>query len=72
MKKKGKDKEVATTMATGQAVREKSFGSTPPDIGLSKSANMATFGYKIRGGTNIWPGTVTSTDSKTGYPENRN
>jgi len=66
------EKEVATKMATGEGVREKSFGSTPADIGLSKGAKMATFGYKIRGASQIWPGQVTSPDSKSGYPENRN
>ncbi len=71
MKKKGKDKEVANMMGTGDATREKSFGSTPADIGLSKGAKFATFGYKVRGASNIWPGEVTSPDSKSGYPENR-
>jgi hypothetical protein len=33
---------------------------------------MATFGYKIRGAGQIWPGQVTSPDNKSGYPENRN
>ena len=70
MMKKKKEKEVANKMATSDSTREASFGSTPADIGLSKGAKMATFGYKLRG-NNIWPGEVTSPDSKSGYPENR-
>lgn len=66
------EKEVANKMATSDATREYSFGSTPADIGLSKSAKMSTFGYKIRGAGQIWPGPVTSPDSKSGFPENRN
>jgi hypothetical protein len=72
MAKRKMEKEVATTMATSQAVREKSFGSTPPDIGMAKGSKMATFGYKVRG-TNIWPssGETVSVDSKTKFPEDR-
>lgn len=73
MSKKKTEKEVANTHPTGQKVRETSFGSTPVDIGLSKSAKMATFGYKARGGTTIWPSSneTVSVDAKTGFPENR-
>ena len=73
MAKKKTEKEVANTHPTGQAVRETSFGSTPADIGISKGAKMATFGYKARGGTSIWPSSseTVSTSVKTGFPENR-
>lgn len=71
MHSKKTEKEVAQKHATSEPSREKSFGSSPVDIGLSKGAKMSTFGYKVRG-NNIWPGTVTSTDNKSGYPENRN
>ena len=63
--------EVGTKMPVSDKVREHSFGSTPVTIGLSKSAEMATFGYKIRGEQAIWPGEVTSPDNKSGFPENR-
>lgn len=66
------EKEVANKMPVTDKTREHSFGSTPADIGLSKSAKMATFGYKIRGESQIWPGPVTSPDNKSGFPENRN
>jgi hypothetical protein len=72
MAKKKTEKEVSTTDATSQKVRETSFGSTPSDLGLSKGATMAKFGYKIRGGQ-IWPtsGETVSVDGKTKFPENR-
>jgi hypothetical protein len=65
------EKEIATQNGVGDATRQKSFGSTPADIGLSKGAKMATFGYKIRGAGQIWPGQVTSPDVKSNWPENR-
>lgn len=73
MAKKKTEKEVANTHPTNQAVRETSFGSTPADIGLSKSAKMATFGYKIRAANAMWPSSseTVSVDAKTNFPENR-
>jgi hypothetical protein len=65
------EKEVATKMPISDATREKSFGSAPADIGLSKGAEFASFGYKIRGAGEIWPKGITSVDQKSGFPENR-
>lgn len=73
MAKKKSEKEVANTHPTGQSVRETSFGSTPEDVGMSKGAKFASFGYKVRGKGQIWPTSAetVSVNNKTGFPENR-
>jgi len=73
MAKKKSEKEVSNTHATGQMVRETSFGSTPADIGMSKGAKMATFGYKPRAAGQIWPTSAetVTVDGKTKFPEDR-
>jgi hypothetical protein len=73
MAKKKTEKEVSMTDATGQKVRETSFGSSPKDHSLSKGAKMAAFGYKIRGEGEVWPSKneTVSVDGKTGFPETR-